>query len=87
MPTLAVSTDHPDQVRADVLVLAVAAPAAPGGEPELLGDVPVSVRAQEEHGTRGNKLAVMRGPLPVYIKDPAAPLRFVRKAMDGLKES
>jgi hypothetical protein len=29
----------------------------------------------------------MRGPLPVYIKDPVARLRFVKKAMDGLKES
>ncbi len=29
----------------------------------------------------------MRGPLPVYIRDPVARLRFVRKAMDGLKES
>ncbi len=29
----------------------------------------------------------MRGPLPVYIDDPVARLRFVRDAMDGLKES
>jgi hypothetical protein len=29
----------------------------------------------------------MRGPLPVYINDPVARLRFVKKAMDGLKES
>ncbi len=29
----------------------------------------------------------MRGPLPVYITDPVARLRFVKKAMDGLKES
>ena len=29
----------------------------------------------------------MRGPLPVYIEDPVARLRFVRQAMDGLKES
>ena len=29
----------------------------------------------------------MRGPLPVYIEDPVARLRFVREAMDGLKES
>ncbi len=32
-------------------------------------------------------LTAMRGPLPVYIKDPVARLRFVRQAMDGLKES
>jgi hypothetical protein len=35
----------------------------------------------------GNRLAVMRGPLPVYIADPVARLRFVKEAMDGLKES
>ena len=29
----------------------------------------------------------MRGPLPVYIRDPVARLRFVKEAMDGLKES
>jgi hypothetical protein len=29
----------------------------------------------------------MRGPLPVYIRDPVARLRFVKRAMDGLKES
>jgi hypothetical protein len=29
----------------------------------------------------------MRGPLPVYITDPVARLRFIRQAMDGLKES
>ncbi len=29
----------------------------------------------------------MRGPLPVYIDDPVARLRYVRAAMDGLKES
>jgi hypothetical protein len=49
--------------------------------------VPVSVRARDEHGTLGNRLTVMRGPLPVYIRDPVARLRFVKRAMDGLKES
>src|ERR1700722_18298889 len=29
----------------------------------------------------------MRAPHPVYIEDPVARLRFVKKAMDGLKES
>src|SRR3712207_8687690 len=29
----------------------------------------------------------MRGPLPVYVEDPVARLRVVRRAMDGLKES
>ena len=54
---------------------------------EMRALVPVSVRAKNDQGTLGNQLTVMRGPLPVYIKDPRARLRFVRKAMDGLKES
>jgi WS/DGAT/MGAT family acyltransferase len=54
---------------------------------ELRALVPVSVRTQDHQGTLGNKLTVMRGPLPVYIRDPMARLRFVKHAMDGLKES
>ena len=54
---------------------------------EMRALVPVSVRTQTDHGTLGNRLTVMRGPLPVYIRDPLARLRFVKKAMDGLKES
>jgi diacylglycerol O-acyltransferase / wax synthase len=54
---------------------------------EMRALVPVSVRTKDDQGTLGNRLTVMRGPLPVYIKDPVARLRFVRKAMDGLKES
>jgi hypothetical protein len=49
--------------------------------------VPVSVRTESHRGTLGNQLTAMRGPLPVYIRDPVARLRFVRRAMDGLKES
>jgi WS/DGAT/MGAT family acyltransferase len=54
---------------------------------EMRALVPVSVRTKDQHHSLGNKLVVMRGPLPVYIDDPVARLRFVRKAMDGLKES
>ena len=54
---------------------------------EMRALVPVSVRTQDEQGSLGNRLTVMRGPLPVYIRDPVARLRFVKKAMDGLKES
>ncbi len=54
---------------------------------EMRALVPVSVRAKDERGTLGNQLTVMRGPLPVYITDPVARLRFVKRAMDGLKES
>jgi hypothetical protein len=35
----------------------------------------------------GNRIAAMRGPLPVYIEDPIARLRTVKQSMDGLKES
>jgi WS/DGAT/MGAT family acyltransferase len=54
---------------------------------EMRALVPVSVRTESQRGTLGNQLAAMRGPLPVYIRDPVARLRFVRRAMDGLKES
>jgi diacylglycerol O-acyltransferase len=54
---------------------------------EMRALVPVSVRARDEPRTLGNQLTVMRGPLPVYISDPVARLRFVKQAMDGLKES
>jgi WS/DGAT/MGAT family acyltransferase len=54
---------------------------------ELRALVPVSVRAEDERGTGGNRIVVMRGPLPVYIADPIQRLRFVSHAMDGLKES
>jgi diacylglycerol O-acyltransferase / wax synthase len=54
---------------------------------ELRALVPVSVRADDEHHSMGNRIVVMRGPLPVYIADPIQRLRFVSQAMDGLKES
>ena len=54
---------------------------------EMRALVPVSVRSGDQHGALGNRLTAMRGPLPVYIDDPVARLRYVRAAMDGLKES
>jgi WS/DGAT/MGAT family acyltransferase len=54
---------------------------------EMRALVPVSVRTEDEHGRGGNRIVVMRGPLPVYIADPLNRLRFVSEAMDGLKES
>jgi diacylglycerol O-acyltransferase / wax synthase len=54
---------------------------------ELRALVPVSVRAADEHGHLGNRIAAMRGPLPAYIADPLQRLRFVSDAMGGLKES
>jgi WS/DGAT/MGAT family acyltransferase len=54
---------------------------------ELRALVPVSVRSREERNGTGNRLAVMRGPLPVYIEDPIERFDAVRLAMDDLKES
>jgi WS/DGAT/MGAT family acyltransferase len=54
---------------------------------ELRALVPVSIRAPNERGELGNRIAVMRGPLPVYVEDPVARLQAVRHAMGELKES
>jgi WS/DGAT/MGAT family acyltransferase len=54
---------------------------------ELRAQVPVSVRTEDEHGQLGNKIAVMRGPLPVYVADPVRRLEVVREAMEHLKHS
>jgi len=54
---------------------------------ELRAQVPVSIRAADEHGQLGNRLAVMRAPLPVYIADPLRRLEAVTQAMSGLKQS
>jgi len=54
---------------------------------EMRALVPVSVRAENDRGEIGNRIVVMRGPLPVYIADPLQRLRFVTQAMNGLKES
>ncbi|HTB51104.1 MAG TPA: wax ester/triacylglycerol synthase family O-acyltransferase [Solirubrobacteraceae bacterium] len=54
---------------------------------EMRALVPVSVRTLGERHEGGNRIVVMRGPLPVYIADPLQRLRFVKQAMDGLKES
>jgi diacylglycerol O-acyltransferase / wax synthase len=54
---------------------------------ELRAQVPVSIRAEGERGELGNRLAVMRAPLPVYIADPVRRLQVVTQAMQGLKQS
>src|SRR5919197_324003 len=54
---------------------------------ELRALVPVSIRGSHERGQLGNRIAVMRGPLPVYVEDPVTRLQTVRQSMDGLKES
>jgi len=54
---------------------------------ELRALVPVSIRAEHERGALGNRIVVMRGPLPVYCEDPESCLERVRDAMAGIKES
>jgi len=54
---------------------------------ELRALVPVSLRGQGDDGDLGNRIAAMRGPLPVYIADPLERLRAVRASMGELKES
>jgi diacylglycerol O-acyltransferase len=54
---------------------------------ELRALVPVSTRTEQHRDQLGNRIVVMRGPLPVYIADRVQRLRFVRASMDGLKES
>jgi diacylglycerol O-acyltransferase / wax synthase len=58
-----------------------------GQRVELKALVPVSIRTVDEHGELGNKLTAMRGPLPIGEPDPAARLRTISTAMDGLKAS
>ncbi len=47
---------------------------------ELRAQIPVSIRGEDERGQLGNKLTVMRAPIPVYIDDPVARLDTVRDA-------
>ena len=54
---------------------------------ELRGLVPVSIRTDDEHGALGNRIAALRGPLPVYAEDPVERLKIVREAMQGIKDS
>jgi diacylglycerol O-acyltransferase len=54
---------------------------------ELKAAVPVSVRSEDHQGALGNQLTQLMAPLPVFLDDPLARLRYVKDAMDGLKES
>ncbi len=54
---------------------------------ELRALVPVSIRSEDERGNLGNRIAAMRGPLPVYVEDPVRRLRVVSEQMEGLKRS
>ena len=54
---------------------------------ELRALVPVSIRTEAQHGQLGNRIAAMRGPLPVYVADPVERLHVVSASMQGLKDS
>jgi WS/DGAT/MGAT family acyltransferase len=54
---------------------------------ELRAMVPVSVRAEEEHGALGNRISAMMAPLPVWSEDPVERLRLVTETMGDLKGS
>jgi len=54
---------------------------------ELRALVPVSIRSEDDQGHLGNRIAAMRGPLPVYVEDPVRRLEVVRAAMGELKQS
>ncbi|MEA2439614.1 MAG: diacylglycerol O-acyltransferase / wax synthase [Thermoleophilaceae bacterium] len=54
---------------------------------ELRALVPMSIRTEQEMGAGGNRIAAMRGPLPVYVDDPVERLRVVRESMSGVKDS
>jgi WS/DGAT/MGAT family acyltransferase len=54
---------------------------------ELRALVPVSIRTEADKDSLGNRIAAMRGPLPVYVDDPVERLSVVREGMGQLKES
>jgi len=58
----------------------------PAGQ-ELKAMVPVSVRAEDERGELGNKVAAIYAPLPVGIEDPLERFRVVHEALGDLKQS
>jgi diacylglycerol O-acyltransferase len=49
--------------------------------------VPVSLRTEEDRGMFGNRLAVVRAPLPVYAEDPVERLQIVCAEMSKVKQS
>ena len=57
------------------------------GELEMKAMVPVSVRAQDEQGALGNRVAAMMAPLPVWCEDPVERLHLTTASMGDLKSS
>ncbi len=56
-------------------------------ELELRAMVPVSVRADEEHGALGNRVAAIMAPLPVWCEDPIRAEKMIHETMGDLKQS
>jgi len=54
---------------------------------ELRAMVPISVRADDEHGSLGNRVSAMMAPLPVDREDPIERLEAVSETMKDLKSS
>lgn len=54
---------------------------------EMRAMVPVSVRAEEDRGALGNRIAAMMAPLPVWCEDPVERLHLVTATMGDLKGS
>jgi diacylglycerol O-acyltransferase len=56
-------------------------------ELELRAMVPVSVRADEEHGALGNRVAAIMAPLPIWCEDPIRRQKLIHETMGDLKQS
>jgi diacylglycerol O-acyltransferase / wax synthase len=54
---------------------------------ELKAMVPVSIRAEEERGALGNRVAAIYAPLPVGTADPLERFRAVHESLGDLKSS
>jgi diacylglycerol O-acyltransferase / wax synthase len=54
---------------------------------EMRAMVPVSVRAEEEHGALGNRISAMMAPLPVWCEAPVQRLNLITETMGDLKGS
>lgn len=54
---------------------------------ELKAMVPMSTRAEAEHGALGNRVTAMAAPLPVYEEDAVTRLQIVRESMRDVKSS
>ena len=49
--------------------------------------VPISVRADDQHGALGNKVSAMMAPLPIWCEDPIERLGLMTERMGDLKSS